>query len=467
MLTEHSEIDRTKIAEVLNKKDVKIYFIGIGGISTSAIANALLLRGVRVFGSDKELNENIEELDRKGAVTVCPHSPEFLIKADPDLVVYTLAIDSENAEYVAARRMKKPCISRAELLGVLIDESRFSIGVSGSHGKSTVTAMLSHIYEAAGLRPSVFCGARIGESGGFKAGRDVMIYEACEYRNSFLHFSPDISVMLNLDIDHTDFFRDIEDLRASFASAATLAKRAVLISADDENLAPVLAGLKGRVRTFGKSEGADYRYEILSENKGKCSIAVFYKGDPLVKCTLSVAGEFNAANAAAAIAASQMAGIEPGTAASAIASFKGLPRRLEKISEGQGKALFYDYAHHPTEIRASLTALRSMGYSRIGVVFSPHTYSRTASLWREFAEALALSDECVVTDIYAAREEPIPAVDPARLAAAVRGSGGKAVYRTPEFASAAIIDSSVDAIVVMGAGDMTRIKRDLMSVLKK
>jgi UDP-N-acetylmuramate--alanine ligase len=269
--------------------------------------------------------------------------------------------------------------------------------------------------------------------------------------------------MLNLELDHTDFFRDLSELRASFVSAAALAERAVLVSADDENLHEIsVSGVP--VLTFGKNERADYRYEIVAENAGKCSISIYYKGNKLTECQLAIAGKFNAANAAAAIAASHIAGVDAGVASAAIAAFEGIPRRLEKIAAGSAGALFYDYAHHPSEIKATIGALRDMGYGRIGVIFSPHTYSRTAALWRGFSEALALADECVVTDIYAAREDPIPAVDSSRLAASVRGSGGNAVYRRASFAAEYMLGRNVDAIVIMGAGDTERVRRDMLSL---
>lgn len=460
MLLEHSELGCEKIEEIIDREGAKVYFIGIGGVGMSALAEALLADGASVYGSDREKSERTERLRSFGAEIYPSQSGENIEGSMPDLVVYTLAVDSQNGEYRTAMDMKIPTVSRAQLLGAVIKRKKYSIGISGSHGKSTVCAMLYGIFEAAKVPSELIIGAPLSDGRTYIKGEDTIIYEACEYRDSFLKMTPSLSVFLNLELDHTDYFPDISALKASFIKAAELAGT-VLLCTDDVNLNSIMPMIKKTVYTFGYADTADYRITDVTENDGKYGFCLSLGKEPLGRFQLSIPGKFNVTNAAAAIAAAHIRGINPLCAQRALEKFSGIPRRLERIGEYGGAAVFYDYAHHPSEMKAGIGAIRDMGYRRVGLIFCPHTYSRTSALWREFIDAICSSDVSVITDIYAAREEPISGVDSKRLARAAVQSGAECAYRRGGEAVRFISERNPDAIVLMGAGDLDGIKRIL------
>ena len=450
----HSMTDKEKIRKIINKRGSRIYFIGIGGISTSALALMAMERGLLVYGSDVRKSEITENLRAKGTRIEYSHTKAALMTASPDIVVYSLSIREDNPEYALARSLGILCVSRAELLGAVMADYRISIGVSGSHGKSTVTAMLSAIFDKAGLEPTTLCGAEISHGSGYKPGKtDYLIYEACEYGDSFLHFKPSLQLFLNLDLDHTDYFGSEEKIRSSFAKAANLSGVCV-ISSDSGNLRKILPCINSEKLVYSNESGFLYRYEIISENRGKYSFDLYERGEKIGRFCLNVFGRHNVENAVGAVIASIRLGISAEIIRDALLEYSGIPRRMEFLCGSDYGDAYYDYAHHPREIKATREALESAGYKRISVIFSPHTYSRTKAFMNEFAEELSKFASVYITDIFGAREQCISGVSSQALAERIRELGRKNAFAvTKDELELLVKKSESDSIVIMGAGD--------------
>ncbi len=427
-----------------------IHFIGVLGAGMLPLANLLINRGYHVSGSD-----------RRAANFPLPEGLELWQGQDPERIppdaicVYSLAIPEDDAERAFATSRGQTVISRPRLLGMLAAEYAASVGVAGSHGKSTVTAMLSHLL--ADLSPTVLCGADIGEHGLVRGGDSLLVYEACEYRDAFLSTQPTVALLLNLELDHTDYFADIHALERSFARFATSAELTVY-NADDESLSRIMQGTEANAVSFGASSLADYRYEILSVSD-VTRFAVYHRGEPLGEFCLQIPGSFNLKNALAAIALSTELGVPADTAARRLADFRGIPRRLERIATRSGYPVIYDYAHHPTEIAAGIDAVRAQGNEHVTVVFRPHTYTRTASLWDGFVRALRRADRVILLDVFAAREDAIAGIDSRNLALAI---GERATYaRSDTEAALLLLEQPPCATMLMGAGDLDGVKKIL------
>lgn len=442
----------------ISKVGHKIHFIGIGGVSMYSLARIANLFGATVSGSDREASPRTDSLASLGIEIFIGHRAENVDGAN--LVVYSHAIDEDNPELVYARGHNIPTVSRAEYLGAMMLEYKWRIGVSGSHGKSTTTAMLDAIFTHSGAMPTTLSGADLPTGDPMRLGSsDLLIYEACEYRDSFLRFTPTVSIGLNLDLDHTDYFPDIEALRNSFLRAFNRAEDLVILSGDDPNFKKIIPKISTKVITFGRSRGNTYRYDITGFCEGNFSFDLYKFENKIGSFKLHLPGAFNLHNATAAIATATELGIDIDLIHEAVSAFRGIPRRLELIGRVFGRDVYYDYAHHPTEIGASITALRGLYCGEITVVFKPHTYSRTKSLWNEMCRSLSLADHVVLTDIYAAREEPIPGITSENLA---RDIGGMAAYLQDNEAAEYILKHTRGAIVLMGAGDLTEIKNQLI-----
>lgn len=441
-------------AALLGKK--RLWFIGIGGIHMCALALLSRARGFHVAGSDLGENENVLRLRRAG-VAVFPHHDAAQM-ADFDAVVYTLAIDEDNPELKAARHLKLPLFSRADYLGYLSAGYPARIGVAGSHGKSTVTALLTEILDTAGRAPNAVCGAvmpRYGAPFTVGGGNDF-VFEACEYKNSFLSFSPTLAVLLNVELDHVDFFGSKEALLSSFAAFAARAERVVVPEED--------AALRGALprdvpqTTFGLSPDADYRAADLTQTGGCATFDLMTPDGPVGRVTLRVAGLHNVKNALAAAAAAALLGVPAPDILVALGGFRGVARRLQYRGILCGARVFDDYAHHPSEIAATIAAAREMlGTGRLFVLFQSHTYSRTAAFFEEITAALCLADRVFVADIYAAREKDTLGMSAALLAERV---GERATYAGGLADTAAALTRELlpgDLLIVMGAGDIDRI----------
>ena len=454
---------------------IHVYFVGIGGISMSGLAEILLSRGFRVSGSDRSPSPITERLEQRG-VTVFYGQKEENITPDIDLVVFTAAIHPDNPEYVAAGKLRLPQLTRAELLGEIMRNYALPVAVAGTHGKTTTTSMLSEILVRAdtdptlsigGILPSIGGNVRVGHSGLFVA-------EACEYTNSFLELFPKIGIILNIDADHLDFFKDLEDIRHSFRRFAELLPPDgwLIVSGAIENLPSLTEGLSCRILRYGVSEDCDYRAEnIRYDELGHPSYTLRsrdpWSGELLRQTvTLSVPGEHNVYNSLAALAAADLCRVPREASLPALAHFAGTERRFEYKGTWNGVTVIDDYAHHPTEIRATLQAAAQYPHDRIWCVFQPHTYTRTRALLHEFAEALCLADELVIADIYAARETDTLGVSAVTLKEKIETLGHPCHY-VGDFAA---IENFLrenchknDLLITMGAGNINEIGEHLLS----
>lgn len=447
-----------KLIKITENPLSKVHFVGVGGVSMYSLARLALLCGARVSGSDREESEHTRALRLLGAEVFIGHSADNL--TDTNLVVFSHAISPDNPELIKAGLLEVPIVSRAEYLGALMLRYHNRIGVSGSHGKSSTVAMLDAIFSHAKCAPTVLSGADLPIGEPIRVGGDsLMIYEACEYKDSFLRFSPTISIGLNLELDHTDYFNSIEEIKQSFSKALGKASRFALISGDDENLREIVPEIKTKVITFGAEENNVYRYSITTFKEIGFGFSLSRNGVHIGDFEINVPGAFNVHNATAAIAAALEYGIDVETVAEAISLYRGISRRLEYIGQRYGRPVYYDYAHHPTEIKASIDALKALTRQPLTVIFKPHTYSRTKSLWNELLGALSVADYTLLTDIYPAREQAIEGITSKRLAEAI-GPSAKYCLDTEVIRQLDLYTSG--AIVLMGAGDLEEIKRNIL-----
>ena len=459
MAARKNKLNFDGIYNIISARGGRVHFIGVGGVSMYSLARLAMRLGASVSGSDRVVSKRTKELSLRGAKIFIGHDGANINGAS--LVVYTHAISKDNPELIAAKNSGIAMVSRAELLGALMLSYNTRIGVSGTHGKSTTTSMLDAIFCAALSQPTTLSGAELQNGEPIRVGRNNhLIYEACEYRDSFLSFSPSVAIALNMELDHTDYFPDIEAMKASYIKALNKASDFALVNYDDENLLSILPKLKCKTITFGQGERSDWRYLITGFLESGMEISLYRFGSLECKIRLNIHGVHNAENAAAAAIASIEFGIPKETVALALGGFIGVPRRLELVGYRHDRAVYYDYAHHPTEIECGINTLRLISGGEITVVFKPHTYTRTASLWADFSAALSLADHVILTDIYPAREEPIAGVSSERLAADI---GERAIYSRDADVSEIVDLQTSGIIVVMGAGDTEKIKNQLIS----
>lgn len=447
-----------KIRKIIEKDGSKIHFVGIGGVSMYSLARLSLLASDKVSGSDCSENHRVSTLISLGADVKIGHEANNI--TDQDLVVYTHAVKKDNPELLAAEKKKIPVVSRADYLGALMTEYETRIGISGTHGKSTTVAMIDMILAFASKDHTTLSGAALVPGEPFRAGGgDLLLYEACEYKDSFLKFHPTIAVALNLEFDHPDYFKNVEAIKDSFIKSLSRAKVAI-VNRDDSNIFSILRKLKGKCEliTVGGGFDSDYSYKIKSFNNSGFKFCVEYCGEDLGDFELNVPGAYNVSNAIFAIAVARKLGINLEVIKHALASFNGISGRMERLGNFEGREVFADYAHHPTAIRATVNALKMYTKDNITVVFKPHTYSRTKSLLEEFVNALSLADHVIMTDIYAAREEPIDGITSERLASLI---GSKAVYCPDSMVKEKLSLINHGVIVLMGAGDMEGIRKEL------
>jgi len=390
-----------------NAENLHIHFIGIGGISMSGLAELMLFLKASVSGSDSLSTPLTQKLSQKGAKIFYPQKAEN-IPDETDLVVMTAAIHPDNPELAEAKRRKIPVLTRAEFLGQVMKRYKLPIAVAGTHGKTTTTSMLTQILLGADADPTASIGGILPSiNGNFRIGSDdYFVLEACEYTNSFLSFFPKMAVILNIDADHLDFFKDLEDIRSSFKKFASLLPQdgTLIINRDIPRLDEITEGLKCRIVTFGSGRDADFYPEDISyDDKGLPQFTLIHKNNK-TDIRLSVPGEHNVFNACAAAAAASLVGMDEATIKQGLYDFSGTGRRFEHKGTLNGVMIVDDYAHHPTEIKATLATAKKVPHRKLYVVFQPHTYSRTKALLSEFAEALSMADEVILTDIYAARE---------------------------------------------------------------
>lgn len=446
-------------------KEKPIYFIGIGGISMSALAVILKRYGFIVRGSDFKQSEMTDFLLESGIEVIIGHDEENV--ADPSLVVYTAAIKEDNPELKLAKTLNIPVIERAVLLGSIMKQFENPVAVSGTHGKTTTTSMLAQVLLTAGLDPTVLVGGILPSIGGNlrDGGRKYLITEACEYCGSFLKFNPRLSIILNVEEDHLDYFKDINDIIECFRQFVLLTPEdgAVIVNIDDKNAAAATIGTQKRIISYGiDSPLAMYRAaDIEYTPSGRSSFNVLYKGGFLFRAELNVPGEHNVKNALATIAAAVKLGVPAEKIKEGLSTFNGTDRRFERKGTYNGALVIDDYAHHPTEIKATLSSAKSIIASgRIFCIFQPHTYTRSLKLKDEFAESFSDCDTVIVTDIYAAREKDNGLISSKDLSDAINKVTGNSVY-IKNFEDIATFIEDVakegDIIMTMGAGDVYKV----------
>ena len=468
---------------------IHIHFIGIGGISMSGLAEILLKEGFTVSGSDTKESPLTKKLVSEGAHIIYGQKVENITR-DIGCVVYTAAINRNNPELIEAVALKIPMLTRAELLGQLMKNYDTPIAVSGTHGKTTTTSMISHILLEGDLDPTISVGGilkaiggniRVGNSGTFiteaceytnsflhfirVGGPELFVTEACEYTNSFLSFFPNMEIILNIEADHLDFFKDLEDIRHSFHQFAELLPEdgTLIINAEIKDYAEIYEGLSCNVVTYGTNGCFDYSAKnITYDENGHVAFDLFRRGEYADHIQLSVTGDHNVSNALSAIAVADILGLSIDITKRGLLSFTGTDRRFEYKGEFNGVTVIDDYAHHPTEILATLKAAQHSLHNSVWCVFQPHTYTRTKAFFHEFAEALSHADHLVLADIFAARETDTLGISSADLAEKIEGAK---FFKTFEEIERDLRKTAQpgDLILTVGAGNVYKIGEHLLA----
>ena len=430
------------------------HLVGVGGVSMSPLAEVLHGAGVSVTGSDLHESEAVDHLRSLGIPVMIGHMPQNVEGAG--CVIRTAAVHDDNPEIAAARAAGIPVFERAQAWGALMTHYKNALCVAGTHGKTTTTSMCTHIFLAAQRDPSVMIGGVLPALGaGHRVGKgDTIILESCEYCNSFLSFFPTVAVILNVDADHLDFFKDLEDIKDSFRRFARLVPPDgfVVADRDDPNTMEALAGLDRPLLTFGLEEG-DVHAAGLTWDKGFARFDAVVNASVYAHVELSVPGIHNVRNALAACAAAHCLKVPAAAVEEGLRAFHGAGRRFEKKGEFNGAAVYDDYAHHPHELQALLTTAQGLGYRRVICAFQPHTYSRTHELFRDFVQVLRTPDVTVLAEIFAAREQNTLGISSHDLAKEIPG----AVYcPTLEAVTEQLraLARPGDLILTVGAGDI-------------
>ena len=445
-------------------KHKNIHCIGIGGIGVSALAKILAGRGYNVSGSDMKESEMTAELEDLGVKIFIGHRAENVEGAD--LVVYSAAIAPENPEIKRAKELGVETVGRAELLGTIMSEFDTSIAVAGTHGKTTTTSMVSLILENGDKHPTIFVGGNLAEIGGnvkVDSG-DYFVAEACEYRDSFLQLRPTIEIILNIDSDHLDYFKDIEHIVSSFDKFVSYVPDDGAIIAYDANpfVNEVIKGHSNTV-TYGYNRNSVYYISDVAFADGMPSFHVNYNGEDFGKIQLAIPGEHNILNATAAFACCHRLGVDPKVIKETLERFTGTERRFDvKGVYGKGFKLVDDYAHHPAEIKATLSAAENLPHNKLWCLFQPHTYTRTLALFDQFADAFSKADVLILSDIYAAREKNIYEISSEKLKDEIQKEHpDKQVMFISDFDEMAdyVLENAEegDLVITMGAGDIYRV----------
>lgn len=458
------------IIDFTNK--IHVHFIGIGGISMSALAEILLSKGFTVSGSDVKESDLTRKLHSIGANIIYGQSSENISK-NVDLVVYTAAVKNDNPELIAAKELSIPVMPRAELVGQIMRNYKYAIGVSGTHGKTTTTSMISQILLANESDPTILVGGILKSiEGNIRIGKSQnFITEACEYTNSFLSFSPTIAVILNISTDHLDFFKDIHDIRDSFKSYATLLPKdgTLIINSDIDNIDYITEGLDTNIVTVGSNPNTS-NYSAINITYDKFangSYDLVIDNKIAEKITLKVPGIHNIYNSLAAIATAVSMNIPLSIIKDALNSYDGCDRRFQVKGELAGITIIDDYAHHPEEIKFTLETAKNYPHNTLWCIFQPHTFTRTKAFLNEFAHSLAIADKVILTDIYAAREKNTMNISSKDLQEELI----KLDVETYYFPSFDDIENFLllncingDLLITMGAGDVVLIGEKLLGI---
>ena len=445
-------------SDQLLSKVKNIHMIGIGGSGMCPLAEILLKKGYRLTGSDNNESDTLARIRSMGIPVVMGHFPENVDGSE--LVVYSAAIMKDNPELISAREMNIPCMERSVLLGAITRKYDNVIGVCGTHGKTTTTSMLTQILLMAGKDPSAVIGGKLPliNANGRAGESDTIVCESCEFVDTFLQMSPDVAVILNIDADHLDYFKTIDNLIASFTKFAGMASR-VIYNGDDERTLRAVEGLEKPMTTFGFGGQNDYTAENIHKNERGCyTFDLIFRGTCLTEITLGVPGRHNILNALAAAAAAAGCGVTPEETAEGLHAFGGAGRRFEHLAEIGGVTVAEDYAHHPAELRVTLQTAKEMHFKRVWAVFQPFTFSRTSMLLHEFADVLKIADRVVLTEIMGSREVNTCGIRTSDLAALIPGS-----VWFPEFKQVAqyVCENAQpgDLVITLGCGDVYKVAK--------
>lgn len=443
-------------------RNKKVHFIGIGGISMSGLAALLLKKGFKVSGSDAKESKITDKLKANGAEIYIGHKRENL--KNVDLVVYTAAIPSDNPEIIEAKEKNIELMNRAEFLGYIMKGHKFNVAVSGTHGKTTCTSMLSHVTLKNNLDPTILVGGELDIIGGnFRIGdSEYFITEACEYKESFLKFFPYVGIILNIDADHLDYYRDLNHIKEAFTKFVNLIpKDGYLVAySEDKNVKDVIEKANCNVITYGINEGDVIAKNISFNNKGQASFTVSKDNKDLFEVTLQTTGKHNILNALATVCVSLIFGIPAEAIVNGLAECKGAHKRFEYKGEFNGATIIDDYAHHPVEIKATLETAKLLPTNKIYAVFQPHTYTRTKTLFEEFTRCFDNVDELILMDIYAAREKNTGLVSSEELGEAIRKTGVNCINVHSHEEAANYLKNKAsknDLILTIGAGDVVKV----------
>ncbi len=446
----------------------RIHFIGIGGAGMCPLAEILHSKGYALSGSDNNETDTLQRIRNLGIPVVLGQKAENI--GDAEMVVFTAALLPDNPELVAAREMGVPTFERSKLFGAITRKFGNCVGVCGTHGKTTVTSMLTHILIKCGIDTSAVIGGKLPLTGtnGIVGTEDLLVCEACEFANTFLDLSPSVAVILNVDADHLEFFKTMDNLIASFGKFAFLARDTIIYNGDDEKtLKAVEAAGEKKLISFGLSSENDWSAENISFNRGAFPcFDLIYRGENKGKVCLSVPGEHNILNALAAIATAEYFGADVLKATQAIASFGGAGRRFEVLYENNGITIADDYAHHPAELKVTLEAASKMEYKNVWAVFQPFTFSRTYMLLDDFADVLKIADKVVLTEIMGSREVNTYDIHTEQLAEKIPDS----VWFDSFDTIAQYLYENVsegDLVITLGCGDVYKIAKKLKSMYEQ
>ena len=450
----------------------KVHFVGIGGIGMSGIAEILWNQGFEISGSDKSLSEVTDRLEKLGIKIYEGHSADNL--KDVDVLVYSSAVTPDNPEVKAAVERKIPVIKRSEMLAETM-RMKYGIGIAGTHGKTTTTSMVGLTLTEGGIDPTIIVGGKLSSLGGTNArlgNGDFIVVEADEFDRSFLKLTPTIAALTTLESDHLDTYKDLDDIKSAFVEFASKVPfyGFVVLCLDEPALQDIIPQINKKIITYGTTAQADVRAIDITQDKFLTSYSVKYFGKDLGKITLKVPGEHNVKNSLVAVIIGTELGIDFNIIKKALESFTGVYRRFE-VKYNEEILVVDDYAHHPTETSATLKAIRAGWNRRLVAVFQPHLYSRTRDFYQEFGRSFLNSDVFVCTDVYPAREEPIPGITGELIAEATRKFGHKNVHyiadkkNIPAFLNE--IKKESDIIITMGAGDIWKFGEQFVEMLKK
>ena len=453
-------------------KPCHVYFMGIGGISMSGLAEILLGEGFQVSGSDMKESDITDSLKAQGVKVNIGQVAEN-ITDDINLVVYTAAIKEDNEEFKAVLAKNIPMLTRAQLLGQIMNNYKYGIAVSGTHGKTTTTAMMSHVLLQADTDPTISIGGMLDAIGGnIRVGHsDYFVTEACEYTNSFHSFNPFISIILNVDEDHLDFFSGIEEIAQSFKTFAEILPKdgLLVINGDMEHKDFITKDLDCNIITFGLNEGNKYQAkDITFDDEGHPSYKLYVDGKEIDTINLHSTGVHNVVNSLSVIAVADFLELDLKHTKSGLLECTSAKRRYEyKGVSKNGVVIIDDYAHHPTEIAATLEATKNTPHDELWVIFQPHTYTRTYALLDQFAKVLSTADHVILADIYAAREKDTGMVSSKDLCKKINSMGGNAIHMGDFLSIEKFVEKNCkknDLLITMGAGNVDIIGD---SILKK